>query len=77
MADTTSPNFGAVIATGITAQALGGAMAIVFIYFFHASHPNESPPPEAVEQAIGYIFSTVVSTAAMVVHLVLRKYLST
>lgn len=75
MADT-NQSLAPIIATGITAQALGGAMAIVFVYFFHAAHPNVTPPPEAVEQAIGYIFSTVVSAGAMIGHLVLRKYLA-
>lgn len=66
--------FGAVIATGVTAQVLGGAIAVVFVYYFHQG--GDPAPPEAVEQALGTIFSTAVSTTAMIGHLVLRKFLN-
>lgn len=66
--------FGSVIATGVTAQVFGGALAVVFVYYYHQS--GDIPPPEGVEQALGTIFSTIVSTLAMVGHLVIRKYLN-
>lgn len=70
------PGFGSIMATGVTAQVLGGAVAVVFVYYFHQANPTSAPPPEAIEQALGTIFSTVISTAAMIGHILLRKYLS-
>lgn len=64
--------YGSVMATGITGQVVGGAMAIVFVFYYHM---GVSPPPEAVEQALGTLFSVVVSSLAMVGHLLVRKYL--
>jgi len=76
MTNDSNQGFGAVIATGMTAQVLGGAISVVFVYLYHAAHPDASPPPEAVEQALGTIFTVAVSTMAMIGHLILRKYLN-
>lgn len=70
---TPTQGFGAVAATGLLAQGVGGALAIVFVWYFHAAHPDVTPPPEAVEQALSLIFTTAVSGIAMLLHCVLRK----
>ena len=64
--------FGAVAATGLLAQGVGGALAIVLVWMYHADHPAIATPEE-VEQALSLLFSTLVSGVAMFLHLILRK----
>jgi uncharacterized membrane protein required for colicin V production len=76
MTDVQPQNRGGIIATGLTASTLGGAIATVFTYYYHAAHPAEAIPPEAVEQGLQTIFTTVVMLFAMIGHVLLSKWLN-
>lgn len=64
---------GQVIATGITASILGGAISTVFCYWMHTTHPNFAAPPEQVDQALQTLFTTAVMVVSMVGHLLIRR----
>ena len=64
-----SPSLGALAATSISGQALGGALAVVYMAY-HPLAASGAVPSQSVEDALTIIFSTGTSVIAMIAHLV-------
>lgn len=78
MSDTPpSQGFGAVLASGASAQAVGGAIAIIFLYNQQLARQGAPVTPDYIVQAYTLIFSTALANAAMIGHLLVRKYFPT
>jgi hypothetical protein len=70
---------GGIVATAITAQALGGALAVVWMAF-HKVVPANGIDETTLTAAVTVIFSTICSVLASFCHVLIqafmRKYLS-
>jgi hypothetical protein len=68
MADN-QPSLGALAATSISGQALGGALAVVYMAY-HPLAGNADASSQSVEDALTVIFSTITSVTAMLCHII-------
>jgi len=81
MSETPQPlvNAGSLMATSISAQTVGGAMAVVFLAYHHIPDLQNGMSPQMLEDAFTLLFSTGISIFAMLCHLiialVMKKYL--
>lgn len=64
---------GSIIATGVTATALGGALATILAFYYHTKGVQFTPE---VEDACQTIFTTGVTALSMVGHLIIEKLLN-
>jgi hypothetical protein len=61
-----------IVATGVSATALGGALAVV-LSFYYRQHGIQLTPE--VEQALQTIFTTIVTGASMAAHILVVRLL--
>ena len=75
-----APGSGALIATSITAQTLGGSATVVWLAFHHIDVPANGVSAQSLEDALTLLFATGFSVLAILGHLVVaffvQKYLT-
>lgn len=70
----------ALMSTSITAQTLGGALAVIYLAYHHIPEPANGISAQMLEDAFTLVFSTAISLSAMIGHVLIalltRTYLT-